>query len=66
MYTLYTTYFIAYTNTDEFNEIAKKRRKSAIYSGAQIISTDYPPEDNFTPNSHTVTFDNGKTASKVK
>ena len=65
-YTLDTPCFIVYTNTDEFKKIAKERRKSAIYSGAQIISTDYPPEDNFTPNSHTVTFDNGKTASKVK
>ena len=58
--------FIVRTRTDLFNEITEERRESAIYSGAQIISTDYPPRDDLAPDSYVVTFDNGKTVKKVK
>ena len=54
------------TRTDEFNKISKERLETAIYSGAQMISTDYPPKDNLTPDDYAVTFNNGKTVTKVK
>ena len=58
--------FIVRTRTDEFNKISEERLETAIYSGAQMISTDYPPKDNLTPDDYAVTFNNGKTVAKVK
>lgn len=58
--------FIVRTRPDEFNKINVKRLQTAIYSGAQIISTDYPPYDDLIPDSYFVTFENGKTVNKVK
>ncbi len=63
---LNTGNFIVRTRPDEFNNISEERRKTAIYSGAQIISTDYPPRDDLSPDSYFVTFENGKTVAKVK
>ncbi len=58
--------FIVRTRPDEFNKISDKRLQTAIYSGAQIISTDYPPRDDLMQDSYSVTFENGKTVNKVK
>lgn len=63
---LNTANFIVRTRPDEFNKISDKRLQTAIYSGAQIISTDYPPRDDLIPDSYSVTFENGKTVAKVK
>jgi len=57
---------IARTRSDEFNNITEELRETAISSGAQIISTDYPPRDDLAPGGYAVTFGNGKTVSKVK
>jgi hypothetical protein len=54
------------TRPDNFNNITEERLNNAISSGAQIISTDYPPRDDLSPDSYVVTFDNGKTVKKVK
>ncbi len=58
--------FIVRTRADTFNSINEENRKIAISSGAQIISTDYPPKDNLKPDAYTLTFENGKTINKVK
>ncbi len=58
--------FIVRTRADSYNNINENNRKAAIYSGAQIVSTDYPPRDNPDKNYDTLTFENGKTISKVK
>ena len=63
---LNTANFIVRTRPDEFNKINDKRLQTAIYSGAQIISTDYPPRDDLMQDSYSVTFENGKTVNKVK
>lgn len=63
---LNTANFIVRTRPDEFNKISEERLKTAIYSGAQIISTDYPPRDDLMQDSYSVTFENGKTVNKVK
>ncbi len=57
---------IARTRSDEFNKISEERRETAIYSGAQLISTDYPPRDDLASDAYAVTFENEKTVSKVK
>ncbi|MBQ3499041.1 MAG: hypothetical protein IJA87_07945 [Clostridia bacterium] len=63
---LNTANFIIRTRPDEFNKISKERLETAIYSGAQIISTDYPPKDDLTSDSYFVTFENGKTVASAK
>ncbi len=58
--------FIVRTRADKFTEVTEERRENAIYSGAQIVSTDYPPRDDLEPQAYTVTFENGKTIKSVK
>ncbi len=57
---------IVRTRTDKYTDANDERLKNAIYSGAQIVSTDFPPRDNLQPESFVVCFGNNKTASKVK
>ena len=58
--------FIVRTRADSYNNINENNRKTAISSGAQIVSTDYPPRDNIDKNYDVFTFENGKTINKVK
>ncbi len=57
---------IARTRADKYTDINAEQRENAIASGAQIVSTDYPPRDDLEADAYTVTFDNGKTMSIVK
>ncbi len=57
---------IARTRADTFTDAPPEQREDALISGAQIVSTDYPPRDDLKPGAYTVTFDNGKTISAMK
>ncbi len=54
------------TRADTFADAPPQQRDDALISGAQIVSTDYPPRDDLKPDSYTVTFENGKTISAIK
>ncbi len=54
------------TRADTFADAPPEQIDSALISGAQIVSTDYPPRDDLQSGAYTVTFGNGKTISAVK
>ncbi len=57
---------IARTRADKFTDVSAEQRENALISGAQIVSTDYPPRDDLEADAYTVTFESGKTISKIK
>lgn len=52
------------TRTDNFTKVTQKRLELAMASPAHIISTDFPPRTDNTPDSYVVSF-NGKTVRKA-
>ncbi len=56
---------ICRTRADKFASITKKRLEDAMSSTAQIISTDYPPRTDSTPESYIVSFGENKTIRKI-
>lgn len=54
------------TRTDTFGSINENNKETAISSGSQIISTDYPVRDDLYEFSYTVCFENDKTTQSVK
>ncbi len=53
------------TRADTFKSISEKRLTQAMESAAQIVSTDYPPRTDSTPESYVVSFGNNTTVRKV-
>ncbi len=51
------------TRADKFTDISEEQLKNAMDSGAQIVSTDYPPRDDSTPDSYIVSFGSKTTVS---
>ena len=58
--------FIVRTRADKYGEITENRLNNAISSGAQIVSTDYPPRDDLDEKAYVVCFQNNKTVRIVK
>ncbi|MCG8451889.1 MAG: phosphatidylinositol-specific phospholipase C1-like protein [Spirochaetales bacterium] len=56
--------YIIRTRADEDLNNNKERHHKALASGAQIISTDYPPGNNFIDPSQVLSFGNNKTISR--
>ncbi len=61
-----TLNLIVRTRTDTYGSISDENRENAIYSGSQIISTDYPVRDDLYEFSYTVCFGDDKTIKSVK
>ena len=61
-----TLNLIVRTRADTYGSINDSNRETAIYSGSQIISTDYPARDDLYEFSYTVCFGNNKTIQSVK
>ncbi|MBQ5823335.1 MAG: hypothetical protein IIW48_00845 [Clostridia bacterium] len=57
---------IVRTRADSYGSINENKRESAISSGSQIISTDYPMRDDLTDSTYVFTFGNQKTMRSVK
>ncbi len=57
---------IVRTRADNFTSVTEERREQAFASGAQIISTDYPPRTDSTDESYIVSFGENTTARKIK
>lgn len=58
--------FIVRTRADSFGYIDEDERAAAIKSGAQIISTDYPPRSDGQYEENTLTFGNRATVRTVQ
>ena len=56
---------ICRTRADKFTSVTEKRLTEAMASTAQIVSTDYPPRTDSTPESYVVSFGNRTTVRKV-
>ncbi len=56
---------ICRTRADKYPTITEKRLAEAMASTAQIVSTDYPPRTDSTPESYVVSFGNRTTVRKV-
>ena len=56
---------ICRTRADKYASITEKRLTQAMASTAQIVSTDYPPRTDSTPESYVVSFGNNTTVRKV-
>lgn len=57
---------IVRTRADTYGSISDENRENAIYSGSQIVSTDYPARDDLYEFSYTVCFGDNKTVKAVK
>ncbi len=57
---------IVRTRADTYGSISNENKENAIYSGSQIVSTDYPARDDLYEFSYTVCFGNNKTIQSVK
>ncbi len=62
---LYEKKIITRTRADKYTNVTAEQRENALASGAQIVSTDYPPRDDLEVGAYTVTYDNGKTISTI-
>lgn len=57
---------IVRSRSDNFGSYNESESQTALNSGAQIVSTDYPPKADMTNAQHCVTFSNGHTVTLSK
>lgn len=58
--------FIVRTRADNFTSVSEEKRKFALSSGAQIVSTDYPVKNDLQEGDYYLGFNDKKTIKSVK